>query len=273
MYSVKPMRENERQIFEEFLKARPDFAGGPFTWEPGNDPPDVLCSLGTLRVGVELAEWVDEWQIKNGKAEERERDSFEPAIRVKERAPLQNIGEIMMVVKAPLPKPEVARFREQFLAFLAKLDADWLNLEDSDDPQGLDIETFAGFPLLERYVAGLECYPASVRPARSGTQWVDLPGSAAAFDPAEAVESLMSIFRKKIAKYGGLRAGQRLDQLYLLLFYNQAWSYNTPFEGEDYGFANVAQELRTAAASEHGEFDKIFLFDPVATSSVEQVWP
>jgi len=267
------MRENEKRIFERFVEFQPDFAGGPATWAAGNDPPDVLCLTGSTRVGVELAEWVDEWQIANGKSEERERESYSAAIRTTGRSPLDNIGEITLFVKKPLSTNAQVPFRDQLFKFLEQLDSDWTTREDSTDPQGVDIEDFHGFPLLEQYVAGLECYASKLRPARRDTQWLNMPESGSAFEPSEAVDSLLAVLKKKVDKYMGLAADEKLDAFYLLLFYDQGSAYNTPFEGLDCGFADVARQLRVAAASEHGEFDKIFLFDPFVTRSVEQVWP
>ena len=49
------LRKEEKVIFEFFMKLMPNFAGRPVKWQPGNDPPDVLCTDNDgVRIGVEL---------------------------------------------------------------------------------------------------------------------------------------------------------------------------------------------------------------------------
>ena len=53
---------------------------------------------------------------------------------------------------------------------------------------------------------------------------------------------------------------------------DQGFHYNTPFDAPGVGFADVAAYLRDVAATDHGAFDRIFLF-VVATNDLAQLYP
>src|SRR5215467_3819428 len=61
-------RLKERVIFEAFYRAAPDFAGCIIDeWKLSlpNDSPDILCIADNARrIGVELAEWLNEEQMR-----------------------------------------------------------------------------------------------------------------------------------------------------------------------------------------------------------------
>jgi hypothetical protein len=264
------MRDNERAAFEQFVQLVPHFAGHPVSWQPGADPPDVLCTSGTRRIGVELGEWLDEWQIAHWKTEERETESYSTIMWRAKTIALSQLNEVWMVPLRRLESDNAAAFDREFFEFIEKLDREWPTHIDHDDPQGLDIEDFNGYPTLGRYLAGLECY-STERGAPAG-EWLNMYVHGAAYEPLDAVESLMKTFAKKCRMYQTLRADQLLDDLNLVLYYDQAWLYNTPYEGLNWGFRNVATVLRAVAAVEHGQFDRVFLLDAV-NRRAERVWP
>lgn len=249
------MRANERAVFEAFVQLVPNFAGRPVEWGDGADPPDVLCHSNGIRIGIELAEWLDEWHIANGKKQEREDDSYRPVLQQAAKIPLRHITEIWMVPSRYLQPSDAAAFAREFFAFVSELDADWPQREDADDPQGSDIEDFRDFSILTKYLSGLECY-GTRRPAPA-REWLNMYGVGAAYDPDDAVQALLNVFEKKCAKYGTLRADQQLDELYLLLYYDRAWQYNPPYGSPDWDFGDVVCSLRGATETMHGQFDRI----------------
>lgn len=264
------MRANERAIFEAFVRFVPNFAGRPVDWGNGADPPDVLCHSNGIRIGIELAEWLDQWHIANGKKQEREDDSYRPVLRQAVEIPLRHITEIWMVPSRYLQPSDAAPFARELFAFVRELDACWPQRDDADDPQGCDIEDFSGYSTLTKYLAGLECY--GTRRPSPAREWLNMYGVGAAYDPDDAVQALQSVLAKKCAKYETLRSDQQLDELYLLLYYDQGWQYNPPYESPDWGFGDVVRSLRAAAATMHGRFDRIFLFDSVNRRAGE-IWP
>ena len=263
------MRRNERAAFEMFATIRPNFAERPITWAPGADPPDVLCRAGAARIGVELAEWLDEWQIAQAKRDEQEADSYQPILlRARAHEP-KHLREVWMVPAMRLDQSLADRFEQEFFAFIREIDIDWPNREDNDDPQGVDVEDFAGYPTVGKYLTGLECY--ATERACPSRDWLNMYGNGAGYDPQDAVDALIVVFRNKCEKYSDLHANQQLDELYLLLYYDQAWQYNTPYEAPGWSFCKIAGILADIAKSEHGAFDKIFLFDSV-NRRVAAIW-
>lgn len=96
--------------------------------------------------------------------------------------------------------------------------------------------------------------------------------TGAAYSPDDALQAAVAALQKKVAMYTTLKDDEHLDELYLLLYYDQGWAYNTPFHTPTFGFPDIANTMREIAAHNHGQFDKIFLFIP-ATSDVAQIYP
>src|SRR5262245_27526706 len=91
------MRPIEKIVFEKFIANRPDFAGSPVSWEEGDDPPDVLCKDGTgKRIGVELAEWLNEDQMQASRLRESIESSYDEALQSKKTAPPANVGQVWL---------------------------------------------------------------------------------------------------------------------------------------------------------------------------------
>jgi hypothetical protein len=72
---IKRDQDNEeKSIFEVFLLANPQFAGGRIrSWKLAapDDPPDVICATESGKtVGVEIAQWAHEREMAAGKARE-----------------------------------------------------------------------------------------------------------------------------------------------------------------------------------------------------------
>jgi hypothetical protein len=79
---------------------------------------------------------------------------------------------------------------------------------------------------------------------------------------------------KKTSKYHDLHRRQSLDELYLVIYYDQGWFYNTPFAAPGIGFRQIAEIAAQVAADNHGVFQKIFLFNSLyRDQEVVQLWP
>jgi hypothetical protein len=257
------IRENELRIFDEFQALCPDFAGGAVVCGAGADPPDILCEAGGVRIGVELGEWLDEWQIGYRKREERQNDSYDLTFEIARTVKLSNLSEVWIEPIKTLETTSRDQFNKEFFKFILKLDQTWQDREDYNDPQGVEISTdeFVGFPALTEHLTELECY--SVTRPMPASEWLNMLSCGSAYDPKDAADALITLLRKKCAKYNNLHNTQKLAELYLVLYYEQAMLYNSPYEGLSYGFSDVADALAIACASEHGYFDRIFLFDSV----------
>ncbi|MDA2934647.1 hypothetical protein MYX82_09940 [Acidobacteria bacterium AH-259-D05] len=241
-------------------------------WSEGPDPPDILCvdSEGN-RVGVELAEWLNEVQMAYGRRREQLQESYSAGINTAEEQPPRNIGLIWLFPGTPLDSADIYSFRRQLLEFISQTDANWSALENHDSPQGIPVVDFSGYPLLSRYLRQIDFFPRTVYSPGLGSNWITFPASGGSYSPMTAVEALLKVFCKKTGKYSTLCQDQSLAELYLLIYYDQGWAYNSPFEALGYGFKDIADELRAAAQRDPGPFNKVFLF-VVANDEAIEVW-
>jgi hypothetical protein len=82
------------------------------------------------------------------------------------------------------------------------------------------------------------------------------------------------VLNKKTFKYHDLRHQQNLDELYLLIYYDQGWFYNTPFAAPGFGFREIAEIAAQLAANNPEPFQKFFLFNPLyGDQEAVQLWP
>ncbi|MBL8206451.1 MAG: hypothetical protein JNM09_19595 [Blastocatellia bacterium] len=155
------MKKNERAIFELFHRIRPDFAGRLIEWEEGTDPPDVICfDKEGKRLGVELAEWLNEEQMKASKLRERIEESFLKISRSQDVAPPSDIGMIWLNTKpnTQLRESDADNFRSEIYAFIEKVNSASSSNSDFNSPQGFSIQDFTGYPSLDRYLLDLHFF-------------------------------------------------------------------------------------------------------------------
>lgn len=268
------MRDNEKRAFEAFRELHPELAVEGLVCGPGADPPDVLCVAPGVRIGVEIAEWIDEWHIAFAKQHEREEDSFREVIDTRSSPPpFANVGNVWIHPRKPLAAQVRGDFRAALFDFLSQSNSGWETFEDPDDPQGVDIHEFPSHPILGEYLLGLDLFSQSRWPSHPETQWIQFPATGGAYDKDTMLTALTEVFAKKCGKYADLHQKENLTQLYLLLFYEQAWFYNPPYDTDAWSFEDVVNALHTAALNNHGPFDKIFLLDALVAKQAMQVWP
>lgn len=255
----------EAEVFAAFTAQLPNFTGAAVTCSPGPNPPDFICTdAAGDRIGVELSEWLDEEQIARERPQYRRERQFLTAISSREVTPPQNVGHVCLFETEGvwLKNADAAEFRSQLYAFINDLDAKWHTLEDHDDPQGADIHDFTGYPQLQKYLIAITCRSHKWFHTSEGSEWIVFMNHGGAYTPDTAVEALEQTLAKKTAKYQNLLADANLSKLYLLIYYDQGFHYNSPFDAPDYGFNEIAAHLSTVAQDNHGVFDGIFLFIP-----------
>ena len=86
-----------------------------------------------------------------------------------------------------------------------------------------------------------------------------------------ALDALEISLQRKTAKYATLKANAGLAELHLVLYYDQAWAFNTPFDAPGFGFPEIVSHLKQVAVADHGAFDRIFLFIP-AKQQLEAIY-
>src|SRR4030095_13296395 len=124
------LRKEEQTIFEFFLKLLPNFAGRPVKWQPGNDPPDVLCTDNDgVRIGVELGEWLNQGQMQAEREAEVGEKSFRDALRSEEIPHPANFGYVWIGHKAYARiKPQDAdAFRAEMYLLVEEINNGWGN--------------------------------------------------------------------------------------------------------------------------------------------------
>jgi len=267
------MRSIEKIVFEKFIANRPDFAWRPVSWEEGDDPPDVLCKDGTgRRIGVELAEWLNEEQIQASKLRGSIEDSYDEALQSKKTTAPANVGLVWLSRKEEvrLSKSDYGQFRNEMYDLIVEIDKtltpDYLN--------GELIHDFGARHTLQNYLDHIRVFHIDRFAYCPGSRWVAFPSHAEWYHPDSAVEALKVILEKKTAKYSDLHITQNLDELYLLIYYAQGFQHNTPYTAPSFGFKEVAEKARSVVEKDHGKFQKIFLFNSLdGMIECAELWP
>ena len=274
------LRDEEKLVFAAFLRTVPNFVDSPIErWESGQDPPDVLCiEKWGRRIGVELANWLDEEQMAASIERERLEHSYLEAIRSEEVAPPENIGLVWLSERLDtrLQQIDAESFRKELFELINEIDHQWFSNEDRDNPQGVFIRRFPNHSCLERHLQLLTIYSRKDFDTMLGFRWIDFPMTGGAYTPDTMVEALLEILRKKSLKYANLHREQGLEELHLVIYYNKALFHNTPFLAPDFGFREVADLAAQEARESHGNFEKIFLFNATGQEHEReaiQLWP
>lgn len=116
------------------------------------------------------------------------------------------------------------------------MDSDWTAQPDVQSPQGRLCRDFTNYPTLEKYLRSLLLMPLTAQDQQY-QKWIEVEGWGGAYNPLTAVEALRKIVVKKAGRYGGL---QGVDAR-LLLHYDEAILYNSPYHGSDVALEDFAQ--------------------------------
>ena len=274
-------QKGEAGNFEAFRLANPNFAGRPLiSVQWGGDPPDVLClDAIAKRIGVELVQWVNQQQMAESKARYEVEESYRLVILSSLESPPKNIGIIYLYAKIHLTPQNAAMFRSELYRFIGQLDANWSNNPERDDPQGFFITDFAGYPSLVRHLEGLHVHAKGRRfYSELGSEWITFRAHGGAYTSDWMRDALLGNIRKKIIKYGKpdnqlkLRQ-QRLNEFYLLAYYDEAVLHNTPYDVPGFGFREIGALVTHELSTNPHPFDEVFLYSPLEKPAAIQVWP
>lgn len=272
----------EAANFDAFTLALPSFAGrslASIQW--GGDPPDVLCldASGT-RIGVELVQWVNEGQMACSKSLYKIEDSYRLAIQSSDVQPPPNIGLVFIYVKPKtiLASQNAPTFRSELYNFVARIDAEWTQNPDWDDPQGYPFTDFRGYPTLAQHLEALDFYARSRRlNPQLGADWLTFRAHGGAYTPDWMRDALLQNINRKIEKYAKPHnqlklQQQQLAEFYLLAYYDEAALHNTPYDAPGFGFREIAARLAQELVANPHPFDKVFLYSPIEKPAALQVW-
>lgn len=277
LQTVSAAMQNEKLVFDSFLKACPDFAGEPVKewdlvddWHAKNaiDPPakpydkrpDIIArTVSGKRIGIELKSWVNRDQIAGARKQERVQDNILKAIGKQPANETQHIGYVWLSAKeVRFDSTDAESFREQMFALIEQVDSNWpkeLGLRECSN----DMNDFTRFPILGKYLRSARFAP---RP-HFESHWIHFPSPGGAFSPNEMLETLSSSLavHKTDERYKDLKQNVGLDEVYLLVHYDfKAFAYNTPFDAPDFGFKEAAKLASKTLNGDGGYFDRIFLF-------------
>ena len=284
-------RATERNLFELFLKLRPEFAGESIReWDqPEPDPPDIMCvTCSAQMVGVELGEWLNQDQIAESKGRKTIEGSILTAIGKQPNNDLENIYNIWIGAKqrARVKPADVEGFRSEIFELVAGIDRRWPDEPDCRSPQGIRYNDFSSFPVIAKYLDAITCFPRvhysgwppnghmEKRQFPADCDWLVFPGDGESYSERSSVESLLNIIAKKIAKYIAKPPQVHMDAFCLLIHYNQAVLHNTPAETLFFKYEDAARIASEFIADDAGAFQKIFLmlaFEP--GQKVFQLYP
>jgi hypothetical protein len=203
--------------------------------------------------------------MKRGKERERLEDSYCAALRSEDEDPPRNIEWVSLYEKAGtrLPANDAEVFKMEAYRCVREIDESWPTNPVRDDPQGHTFTDFAKYPLLGKYLAGLDFRSRRRQDQVKGISWIGFRPRGGAYTPKYAVEALLRLLEKKANKYAGLHENHQLSELYLVAYYDQALIYNTPYFGPNFGLAQIAEIAAIESSKRPGPFQKIFLFNSI----------
>ena len=135
---------------------------------------------------------------------------------------------------------------------------------------------FARCKTLARYLAAIDIrpriqsVPSTMR--KGGAGWLNFPMRGGAYSPESMVDALAEVVQAKIREYVARPPG--MDEFHLLVHYDQAWEYNSPVLGIDFGYAEAVQVVASRIGTRVGVFDRILVFVPIIQGQrVFQLYP
>lgn len=270
---------NEKLIFASFLKVCPDLGNEIVEWDvveewyskrqlahphqPFDKRPDIIAlTKSGNKIGIELKSWVSREQITEARKQERIHDNILKAIGEQPPNETKHVGYIWLSAKqVRFDATDGPQFREELFALIEQVDKGWSLKPDWEQEQSDRLNDLSSFPILEKYLQGIQFYPA-IR-GRFDIHWIQFPSPGGAYCPHEMLETLNRSLaaHKTDARYRDLRELVGLDESCLLVHYDfKAFAYNTPFDAPDFGFTEAAEFASKGLAGDGGHFDRIFLF-------------
>jgi hypothetical protein len=288
-------REREAAIFRAFIAAKDDFAGGPISvWiQPDSDPPDVLCRTATGKVvGVELKTWVNEKQVREAKTLEARQDAIRDALAPQPPNTSAHIAFVWLTVTdRSLRSTEATSFKDELLGFLAGVEAAWPENGAWDGLGGYWRTSFPRWPILARHISTVKIFPRAHFEPRGNVprgdrtdEWIIFQFRASSYSEREMMDPLEDLLAEAWTKYETTRKDKALDELDLLIHYDDlAWANCTPVETADFDFETAAKEVRAYLQDiellgekldleKEPPFDRVFLFVALEGIASERVF-
>ena len=274
---VSAAMNNEKLIFDSFLKVCPNFADEQITeWDvveewyakhclaappaPFDKRPDVICMTSSGRkIGVELKSWVNREQITEARKQERIQENILKAIG-EQRNTTKNIGHVWLSAKQSLASRDTTSFKKEMFALIEQVDSSWCERTGLEQEYGVTVD-LSGFALLEKYLQRVETDPKVQ--GDSDTHWISFRSSVRAYSPNGMLETLKKALLAHTSdeRYEDLKTKIGLDEVYLLVHYDfKAFAYNTPFSASGFGFKEAAEFASKVLQGDGGYFDRVFLF-------------
>jgi len=281
LQTIPAALNDERVIFDWFLRICPDFASEPIKeWDvvnewyakrglvapphPFDKRPDIIAiPQSGKRIGIELKSWVNREQIAEARKEERIRANILNAIGEQGHNNTKHIGHVWLWAKqVRFDQFEAQEFRRQLFSLIEQVDREWAQKPDWDqdsDFKNDERDELARFPVLAKYLHQVAFHS---RPEFE-TNWIDFPTRGGAYSPNDMLGTLSNALSAHTndERYRDLKERVGLDEVYLLVHYDfKAFAYNTPFDAPNFGFRKAAEFASSVLNGDGGYFDRIFLF-------------
>lgn len=240
MSKIDPQIEKHMFVFSSFREANLELTLQIKDEEyPREGFADVMTTMvdGSI-IEWQLGAWLDQTQMRM--ARERERLETE-LIRVFSTIPNTTTNFGLCLV---LPKNDAKRFKEaetgtiqaELRHAIQEIDSACTAQPHLQSPQGQLCKDFTNYPTLNKYLQSFMLMQTAA-PDRARNQWIQMEGWGGAYTPLTAVEALRKIIAKKAGRYGGL---QGVDAR-LLLHYDEAILYNSPYDATDTSLDDLAE--------------------------------
>ncbi len=254
-------REDEKAVFEAFLTAHPTFAARVLEvkQEREDSHADIRTKLddGTW-VAWQLAEWLEESQMKESKKAERLETSILEAIGEQGPNSTKHIYLCRLSLKervSRFDKCDATRLRREVRRMIRDVDSGW-----RQSPQGHYCTAFNEYPALGKYLDRVHFEPRVVPWERwkwpADLPWILFEGRGGSYDGQVLITALEQRIQQKAKHYGAFGH----EDVRLIVFYNQAILYNTPFDDlEICTFEDVAAIAKEISSRIQVPFTKAYL--------------
>lgn len=254
-------RDHERALFKSFLEIEREFAGeGLHAWHQPDDErefPDIIgCTVSGRKVGVEIAEWLNENETQAVKRTEQIQRGFLDAIGDQGRNPTSHIGYVWLHPKRKLTTADAKAFREELFNCVLECDRRWPTERFWRPGPRLTGDELAAFPTVAKYLDALRLWPADG--SQWGENWITFPARVDVFDAETMLKPLREIVARKIRRYATSRMG--FDELALLVIYNRAAIYNSPADTPLHTYEDAANAVARMVADDTGSFTRVLLY-------------
>lgn len=271
------LTDNERELWRGFLAAEPRFADDDIgSALDGDDPPDVLCvTRSGKKIGVELASWAEADHVTWRRGWQSFKDSYLQILASTTHPRPSRIGWVWLHPKHRQVKPgDVQAFREELYEFLARenglLEPEW------DRPQGAAMHDFHGFPIIGQYLDSLWIFPRrKVEVLAAAQNWIGLESGGGAYIPSWMLQTAMDRILRKIKAYEQQNpdAFRGLDEVHLICECSDRALFASNPEFLSFDFGAFAARVARVLATNHGIFNRVFLFNPYDARKVMQIYP